>query len=94
MKPIIIAIIGLILLTGCVENAECLRREETRIITDIISISPGGLGPSTCILQTEQGKISMSGDVRCQVQIGDTIIKRVDTCTIHSGAWKRNYPGT
>lgn len=71
-------------------NGLCTHTYETTKVTDIIQISAGGFSsPTLCILQTEAGKISLTGSLKCKSQIGDTLIRRTDNCSLLKFTWSR-----
>ena len=78
MKKIIliIMVLSMVVLSGCTDNNTCEYETEFREVTDILQVSAGGYSSSDkCIVMTNEGKLSLSGDKICKVQIDDIISK-------------------
>jgi len=90
MKTKLLFLLLLVLLTSCVnEKIDCTPIYEERVITDIVSLQKS-FGGTSCILNTDKGKISLIGN-KCYLQVGDIIYKEEkanDNCPYVSNSWR------
>lgn len=77
----IIIVLFVLVIVGCEKvkvklNEDCKIEKIDYIITDIVERNNNFL-PDDCIFDTDKGKLSFVSDSICNLQIGDTITKKI-----------------